>query len=126
MPYVEGESLRGRLERERQLPIDDALRIAREIAGALSYAHSQDVLHRDVKPENILLAGAEAVVADFGISRGMTAAGGDALTATGITVGTPPHMRPAQAAGEALPGRPHGYSLACLRFETLARPPPLP
>src|SRR5260370_20764889 len=105
MPYVEGESLRGRLERERQLPIDDALRIAREIAGALSYAHSQDVLHRDVKPENILLAGAEAGVADFGIARAMTAAGGDALTPTRITLGTPAYMSPGQAAGESLPGR---------------------
>ncbi len=124
MPYVEGESLRGRLDRERQLPIDDALRIAREIAGALSYAHSQDVLHRDVKPENILLAGAEAVVADFGIARAMTAAGGDALTATGITVGTPAYMSPEQAAGESLDGRSDVYSLGCVLYEMLAGQPP--
>ncbi len=84
MPYVEGESLRERLTREGQLPLDDALRIAREVASALSHAHSHDIVHRDIKPENILVSGGEAVVTDFGIARAITAAAGDTLTGTGI------------------------------------------
>src|SRR5207245_956538 len=92
MPYVEGESLRDRLNRERQLPMEDALRIAREVADALSYAHGQSVIHRDIKPENILLSGGHALVADFGIARAL--AGGDAgaterLTGTWMAIGTP-------------------------------------
>src|SRR6267143_3994922 len=89
MPYVEGESLRQRLEREGQLPLEEALRITREVASALSYAHSHDVVHRDIKPENILLSGGEAVVADFGIARAITQAAGSKLTETGIPIGTP-------------------------------------
>src|SRR5881397_1276381 len=88
MPYVEGESLRRRLAREKQLPMDAALQIAREVADALSYAHSHDVVHRDIKPENILLQSGHAVVADFGIARAITAAGGG-TTATGVALGTP-------------------------------------
>ncbi len=125
MPYVEGESLRDRLTREQQLPLEDALQIAREVASALSYAHSHDVVHRDIKPENILLEGGEAVVADFGIARAITAAGGDKLTETGLTVGTPSYMSPEQAAGERhLDGRSDIYSLGCVLYEMLAGEPP--
>ena len=121
MPYVEGESLRGRLTRERQLPLDDALAIAREVADALGYAHSRDVVHRDIKPENILLASGHALVADFGIARAITAAGGERLTATGLTVGTPGYMSPEQASGSShLDGRSDQYSLGCVLYEMLA------
>ena len=102
MPYVEGETLRDRLDREKQLPLEDALQIARNVAAALSYAHSHDVIHRDIKPENILLSGGEAVVADFGIARAISAAGGEKLTETGVSIGTPSYMSPERAAGRAL------------------------
>ncbi len=125
MPYVEGESLRERLEREKQLPLDDALLIAREVADALSYAHSRDVVHRDIKPENILLAGGHARVADFGIARAITAAGGGRLTETGMAVGTPAYMSPEQASGSRdLDGRSDLYSLGCVLHEMLAGEPP--
>src|SRR5881398_1043669 len=121
MPYVEGESLRQRLDRETQLPLDDALAITRQVAGALAYAHSHDVVHRDIKPENILLESGEAVVADFGIARAITAASGDKLTQTGFAIGTPLYMSPEQAAGgEGLDGRSDQYSLACVLYEMLA------
>src|SRR6187549_645594 len=96
MPLVEGESLRDRLARDRQLPIADALQIGREVADALNYAHAHGVVHRDIKPENILLEGGHAVVADFGIARAMTALGGERLTGTGVTLGTPTYMSPEQ------------------------------
>ena len=125
MPYVDGESLRDRLNREKQLPLDDALQIAREVADALSYAHSHDVVHRDIKPENILLESKHAVVADFGIARAITAAGGDRLTETGIAMGTPAYMSPEQAAGSTdLDGRSDLYSLGCVLYEMLAGRPP--
>ncbi|OGT99109.1 MAG: hypothetical protein A2085_04190, partial [Gemmatimonadetes bacterium GWC2_71_10] len=125
MPYVEGESLRDRLAREKQLPIEDALQIAREVADALSYAHSHDVVHRDIKPENILLAAGHAVVADFGIARAITAAGGEKLTETGLAIGTPMYMSPEQAAGSRdLDGRSDLYSLGCVLYEMLAGQPP--
>src|SRR5690242_6107467 len=106
MPYVEGESLRGRLNRERQLPLDDALRISREVADALDYAHGRDVVHRDIKPENILFQSGHAVVSDFGIARAIRVAGVKRVTGTGIAVGTPGYMSPEQAGGgEQLDGR---------------------
>src|SRR5512136_3438958 len=123
MPFVEGESLRDRITREKQLPVDDALRIAREVADALSYAHSRGVVHRDIKPENILLEEGHAVVADFGIAR--AAAGAEKLTATGVMVGTPAYMSPEQAAGSReLDGRSDLYSLGCVLYEMLAGQPP--
>src|SRR2546428_3425483 len=125
MPYAEGESLRERLEREGQLPLEEPLRIAREVASALSHAHSHDVVHRDIKPENILLSGGEAVVADFGIGRAITAAARDTLTGTGIAIGTPGYMSPEQTTGGArLDGRSDIYSLACVLYEMLAVSPP--
>jgi eukaryotic-like serine/threonine-protein kinase len=122
MPYVEGESLRDRLDREKQLPIEDALQIAREVADALSYAHAHGVIHRDIKPENILLESGHAVVADFGIARAINAAaGGEQLTETGMAVGTVRYMSPEQAAGERdLDGRSDLYALACVLYEMLA------
>jgi serine/threonine-protein kinase len=125
MPFVEGESLRDRLNRERQLPLDDALQIAREVADALSYAHSRGVIHRDIKPENILLESGHAVVADFGIARAVDAAGGAQLTETGLAIGTPTYMSPEQAAGEReLDGRSDLYALGCVLYEMLGGQPP--
>ena len=125
MPYIEGESLRDRLEREGQLPLEEALRITREVASALSYAHGHDVVHRDIKPENILLSGGEAVVADFGIARAITQAAGTRLTETGIPVGTPQYMSPEQASGGGpIDGRSDVYSLACVLYEMLVAEPP--
>ena len=120
MPLVEGESLRDRLAREKQLPIDDALRIAREVADAPSYAHARGVIHRDIKPENILLEGGHAVVADFGIARAFSDAGGERITQTGTSIGTPLYMSPEQSVGDAeLDGRTDLYSLACVLYEML-------
>jgi serine/threonine-protein kinase len=125
MPYVEGETLRDRLNREPQLPVDDALEIAREVGDALSYAHSQGVIHRDIKPENILISSGHAVVADFGIAKAISAAGGEKLTETGLAIGTPTYMSPEQATGgEELDGRSDLYSLGCVLFEMLAGKPP--
>ena len=125
MPLVEGESLRARLEREGQLPVADALRLIREIGDALHYAHGRGVIHRDIKPENVLLAHGHAMVTDFGIARAVREAGGDRLTATGVSLGTPAYMSPEQAGGsEAVDARSDQYSLACLLYEMLAGQPP--
>ncbi len=120
MPLVEGESLRHRLERSGPLAIDEALAIAVEVADALDFAHQQGVIHRDIKPENILLANGHAVVADFGIAKAISTAGGDNLTQTGFPVGTPGYMSPEQAAGLTdLDARSDIFSLACVCFEML-------
>ncbi len=125
MPLVEGESLRDRLNREKQLPIPEALSIAREVADALGYAHDRGVVHRDIKPENILLSGSHARVADFGIARAVTEARGTALTETGLAIGTPTYMSPEQAAGDKdLDGRSDLYALGCVLYEMLAGQPP--
>jgi len=119
MPFVEGESLRGRLKRETQLPIEDAISITCEVADALSYAHSFGVVHRDIKPENILINGGHAVVADFGIARVIQDAGGEKLTQTGMSIGTAAYMSPEQFSGENVDGRSDEYSLACVLYEML-------
>ncbi len=120
MPYVAGESLRARLERETQLAVDDAVRIAREVASALDYAHRNGVVHRDVKPENILIHEDQALVADFGISLAVSAAGGPRMTQTGLSLGTPAYMAPEQAMGErAIDGRADIYALGAVLYEML-------
>ncbi len=121
MPFVDGESLRERLTRERQLPVSDALRIAREVADALNHAHTHGVVHRDIKPENILLSGGHALVADFGIAKAVDSAGGKNLTTQGMIVGTPAYMSPEQLSGErSLDGRVDIYALGCVLYEMLA------
>ena len=125
MPFIEGESLRARLDREEQLSIPDAIQITCEVADALQYAHSHKVIHRDIKPENILLQEGHALVADFGIARAVSEAGGDKLTETGMAVGTPHYMSPEQATGgDHVDGRSDQYSLACVFYETLVGQPP--
>jgi eukaryotic-like serine/threonine-protein kinase len=125
MPYVAGETLRTRLERERQLPIDDALRIAREVADALGAAHAQGIVHRDIKPENILLQGGHALVADFGIALAVQTAAGARMTQTGLSLGTPQYMSPEQAMGEKqIDARADIYALGAVTYEMLTGDPP--
>ncbi len=124
MPYIEGESLRSRLKRERQLPVDEAIRIARDVAQALTYAHEHNIVHRDIKPENILLIGGRALVTDFGIASAISAAGGTGLTETGIFIGTPHYMAPEQTTTGLVDGRADVYALACIVYEMLAGEPP--
>src|SRR6476620_8199675 len=125
MPFVEGESLRDRLDREKQLPIEDALRIAGEVADALEYAHERGVIHRDIKPENILLQRGHAVVADFGIARAASKTGGARMTETGMSLGTPTYMSPEQAMGEReITARSDVYALAATTYEMLVGDPP--
>jgi eukaryotic-like serine/threonine-protein kinase len=125
MPYVDGASLRDRLTREKQLPVDDTIRIAQQVADALACAHSKGVIHRDIKPENILLDASGAMVADFGIARAVSVAGGETLTRTGMAVGTPTYMSPEQAMGSRdVTPESDVYSLACVVYEMLAGQPP--
>ncbi len=123
MPLLGGESLRQRLQRERQIPIEDAIRIAREISDALQYAHEQGLVHRDVKPENVVLTGGHALILDFGIARSSEAAPGPE-THTLATIGTPTYMSPEQTAGSTLDARSDQYSLACVVYEMLTGQPP--
>jgi serine/threonine-protein kinase len=125
MPFVDGESLRDRLRREKQLPIDEAVRIAAAVGGALDYAHKRGVIHRDLKPENILLQNGHPLVADFGIALAVTNAGGSRITQTGLSLGTPHYMSPEQATGDrAIDGRTDIYSLAAVTYEMLTGDPP--
>ena len=125
MPYVEGESLRDRLTREKQLPIADALRIATEVASALDYAHRHGVIHRDIKPENVLLHDGQALVADFGIALAASKAGGSRMTETGMSLGTPHYMSPEQAMGEReITARSDVYALGAMTYEMLLGEPP--
>ncbi len=118
MPFVEGESLRERIDRDGKLPLDDIVRLTENVAAALTHAHQQGIVHRDVKPENILITGGTAVVADFGIARAVSAAGGAKLTETGVAVGTPAYMSPEQAFGDAnIDGRCDVYALGCVVYE---------
>jgi serine/threonine-protein kinase len=125
MPYVDGASLRQRLQREPQLPVGEAIRIATQVAEALDHAHQQGIVHRDIKPENILLEGERALVTDFGIARALDAAGGEKLTQTGLALGTPTYMSPEQAAASSrLDARSDIYALGCVTYEMLAGSPP--
>jgi Tol biopolymer transport system component/tRNA A-37 threonylcarbamoyl transferase component Bud32 len=125
MPFVEGESLRQRLDKEQQLPVSDSVRIATEVASALDYAHRHNVIHRDIKPENILLHDGSAIVADFGIALAVTEAGGARITQTGLSLGTPGYMSPEQAMGErAITARSDIYSLGAVTYEMLSGEPP--
>jgi eukaryotic-like serine/threonine-protein kinase len=124
MPFVEGESLRDKLDREKQLGVEDAIRLVCECAEALNYAHSRGVIHRDIKPENVMLSGGHALVADFGIAKAFSEAGAQKLTETGMAVGTPYYMSPEQAMGSEIDGRADQYSLGCVLYELLAGQPP--
>jgi eukaryotic-like serine/threonine-protein kinase len=124
MPFVEGESLRDRLDRGGQLPIGDVIRIVHEVADALAYSHARGVVHRDIKPGNVLLSGRHAVVTDFGVAKAVSASGTDKATTTGMAVGTPQYMAPEQAMGEAdVDARADLYALGLLAYEMLAGRP---
>ncbi|MCJ7629273.1 MAG: serine/threonine protein kinase, partial [Longimicrobiales bacterium] len=125
MPFIEGESLRDKLTREKQLPIEEAVQIGREVADALAYAHDRGVVHRDIKPANIMLDSGHAVVADFGIALGTHHFTSDRLTASGVSPGSPQYMSPEQAAGEDdIDRRSDIYSLGCVLYEALSGDPP--
>jgi TolB-like protein/tRNA A-37 threonylcarbamoyl transferase component Bud32 len=125
MPYVEGESLRQRLAREGQLPVHDAVRILREVADALAYAHAHGVMHRDIKPDNVMVSGRHALVTDFGVAKAVSDAGGEKLTTVGVAVGTPTYMSPEQATGESrIDARSDIYALGVLGYELLTGNPP--
>jgi tetratricopeptide (TPR) repeat protein len=124
MAYIDGESLRQRLQRERHIPVDDAVRITREAAGALQAAHREHIVHRDIKPENLMLSGGHVYISDFGIARALMDTGGERLTSTGLSIGTPAYMSPEQATASEVDARTDQYSLACVLYEMLAGEPP--
>ncbi|HYN81100.1 MAG TPA: serine/threonine-protein kinase [Gemmatimonadaceae bacterium] len=125
MPFVDGESLRDRMNRDKILPIEDALRIASEVATALDFAHRKNIIHRDIKPENILLQEGHALIADFGIARAVNSMNTAALTQTGMSLGTPTYMGPEQAFAEKdIDGRTDEYGLACVLYEMATGAPP--
>ncbi|MEO7713281.1 MAG: serine/threonine-protein kinase, partial [Gemmatimonadaceae bacterium] len=125
MPYIEGQTLRARMQLEQQLPVDDTLRIIALLASALDYAHARGVIHRDLKPENILLQAGQPLIADFGIALAVAHAGGDRITQTGISLGTPHYMSPEQAAGDrAVDARSDQYALGAIAYEALTGEPP--
>jgi TolB-like protein/tRNA A-37 threonylcarbamoyl transferase component Bud32 len=125
MPFVDGESLRAKLDREGQLPVHDAVKILREVADALAYAHGQGVLHRDIKPDNVMLSGRHALVMDFGVAKAVSSAGAEKLTTVGVAVGTPTYMSPEQATGaEHIDQRSDVYALGVLGYEMLTGSPP--
>ena len=124
MPFVDGESLAGLLRRDKQLSIPDAIEITHAISKGLDYAHAQGVVHRDIKPDNILFHGGTAMLADFGIAKAVSAAGKDVLTETGMAIGTPAYMSPEQASGDTIDARSDVYSLACVAYEMLVGHPP--
>lgn len=124
-PWVDGETLRTRLSRERHLSVEEAVRITREVAESLHYAHGEGIVHRDVKPENILLAKGHALIVDFGVARAIELVGGERLTETGIVMGTPAYMSPEQVQGRHLDARSDQYALACVTYEMLGGEPPL-
>ena len=125
MPYIEGETLRERLQRDGALPVEEALKLAREVSEALAYAHRRNIVHRDIKPANILLSEGHALVADFGIARAVGDSGGEQLTRTGLAVGTPQYMAPEQATGEKeVDGRADVYATGSVLYEMIAGEPP--
>src|SRR5688572_31632020 len=125
MPLIEGETLRGKLDREGRVALAEAARIATRIAAALDFAHRHGVVHRDIKPENIILCEGEPLILDFGIAKAISAAGGDSMTRTGVAIGTPAYLSPEQASGETqLDGKSDQYSLACVVYEMIAGTPP--
>ncbi|HJR33640.1 MAG TPA: serine/threonine-protein kinase, partial [Gemmatimonadales bacterium] len=124
MPFIKGESLRDRLDREGQLPIDDAVQVTLEVAEALGHAHAAGIVHRDIKPENVLISGGHALVADFGIARAASEGNAQKLTQTGMAVGTPVYMSPEQAVGDPVGPTSDLYSLGCMLYEMLAGEPP--
>jgi serine/threonine-protein kinase len=124
MPYIDGETLRERLNRDLRLPVDEAVRLTREIAEAVEHAHGHGIVHRDIKPENILMAEGGPLVADFGIAKALGEAAGSRLTETGLIIGTAAYMSPEQAAGDPIDARTDIYSLGCVLYEMLAGEPP--
>src|SRR5204863_4435452 len=125
MPYIEGETLRARLEREQQLPVEETVRLVALMAGALDFAHARGVVHRDLKPENIVLQAGQPVIADFGIALAVCNAGGNRITQTGLSLGTPQYMSPEQATGDrVIDGRSDIYALATVAYEMLTGDPP--
>src|SRR5512132_2664693 len=125
MPHIEGETLRDRITREKRVPAADVVRLTRTLASALDFAHRHGVVHRDIKPENVIVFEGEPLILDFGIAKAISAAAGSTLTQTGIAIGTPAYLSPAQASGETqLDGRSDQYSLACTVYEMLSGQPP--